>query len=61
MNGIGIGLAVGLGALASALLLAPGAEPVEYVGTFVFYAWWSGFLFELYRLALSTQRPPFGR
>ena len=60
MNAIGIGTSVGLGTIIGLGLVAPDAALREYVTTFAFYGFWSGLLFEAYRMAFS-QKPPFLR
>ena len=57
MNGLGIGVTVGLGALIGSGIVAPGAQVVEYLATFVFYGLMSGLIFELYRFAITYKRP----
>jgi hypothetical protein len=59
MNGIGIGTAVGLGTIIGLGIVHPGAEVMEYVATFAFYGFITGFLFEVYRFAF-TYKAPFG-
>ena len=57
MTGLGIGTSVGLGVLIGAELGAPGAPMAEYIAAFLFYAFLSGGLFELYRFALTWKHP----
>ena len=60
MSGIGIGTSVGLGAMIGAGIVAPNADVIEYITTFAFYGFISGFIFESYRLAF-TYKHPFSR
>jgi hypothetical protein len=57
MNGLGVGLAVGLGTVIGLRLVAPSVDVSEGITTLVFYGGISGFLFEIYRLALSWRHP----
>jgi hypothetical protein len=57
VNGIGIGTAVGLGATIGLGIVSPAAATAEYVATFVFYGFWSGLVFEAYRLAFTWKHP----
>ncbi len=57
MNGVGIGSSVGLGTMIGLGLVAPGCELSEYVTTFVFFGFWSGMLFEVYRFVLGWKHP----
>ena len=56
MSSVGIGTSVGLGAMIGGLLGAPRVAAAEYIGTFVFYGFASGCLFELCRLAFTSTR-----
>ena len=57
VNGIGIGTATGLGAIIGIRLGMPTANFFEYIASFAFYAFMSGGLFELYRVALNGRLP----
>jgi hypothetical protein len=57
MNGLGIGITVGLGTIIGVGIVAPQAAVVEYIATFAFYGFISGLLFELYRFAFSYRHP----
>ena len=59
MNGIGVGISVGLGTIIALGIVAGNAPLVEYVTTFAFYGLMSGFIFHLYQWALKDWKPPF--
>lgn len=61
MNGIGVGGAVGLGAVIGLRIVSPGAESLEYVASFVVYGSLVGFTFQLWKIALEDWKPPFTR
>jgi hypothetical protein len=58
MNGIGVGTAVGLGAIIGLGLVAGEVSLLEYVTTLAFYGLLSGFIFQLYKIALADWKPP---
>jgi hypothetical protein len=57
MNGIGIGTTVGLGTIIGLGIVSPEANTLSYVVTFIFSGFWSGLIFEAYRLAFSWKHP----
>lgn len=59
MNGIGIGLTVGLGSTIGLAIISPGAATLEYIATFTIYGSLSGFIFHIWKLALAGWKPPF--
>lgn len=61
MNGIGIGLTVGLGTTIGLALVSPGAATIEYIASFAFYGGVSGLTFHIWKLALRGWKPPFIR
>lgn len=60
IDGFGVGTSVGLGTLIGLGIVAPDAEILAFVATFVFYGGIAGLLFELYRFAF-TYKAPMGR
>jgi hypothetical protein len=57
MNGVGVGVSVGLGALIGLLLVAPDVSLVEYLTTTVFFHVFGFSLFEGVRM-LFFWKPP---
>ena len=58
MNGIGVGTSAGLGAMIGLGLVAGDVSLLEYVTTMAFYGLLSGFIFHLYKMALTDWKPP---
>jgi hypothetical protein len=61
INGVGIGLTVGVACIITLSIVAPGAPFFLYVTHFTFYGLVSGFLFHIWKLALKDWKPPFMR
>ena len=59
MNGIGVGTAVGLGCIVALGIVGGSASVIEYVATFSFYGVVTGFIVEMWRMALKDWKPPF--
>ena len=59
MNGMGIGLTVGLGVVIGERIVAPEAGVLEPTAAALFYGGVSGLTFHIWRLALRDWKPPF--
>jgi hypothetical protein len=61
MNGFGVGLSVALGAGIGACLALPDVYPVDLLMGMLWWGMISGFIFQLYQLALHGAHLPFRR
>jgi hypothetical protein len=61
INGIGIGLTVGLACAITLHIVDPGAPFSAYLVHGGFYGMVFGFLFHIWKLSLKDWRPPFMR
>jgi hypothetical protein len=60
MSSYGIGFTIGLGAIIGLAIVGTTASMLEYVMTFLVYGLMSGFVIEMYFVALRGLKPPFG-
>ena len=61
MNGIGVGTAVAIGIEVSSAIFTPDLVFYQVAILMVLFGAIFGFIFQIYKIAFSNVRPPFGR